>query len=421
MPYSAVAWITNQMHLTELLVVIAGLGWWFAVRRRSAIWWLPLILFQAAALLIKEDGVMLLPAVIVLHTARKWLVEPDLDHVPPGFVAAAAVAIGGLLWIRQEALHGAAHTRLPSFDQARANIWRGLTGAFGLVPARRPYQTAASWFVTIVPLLALVLWRRISPPLRFAMVSGLAVGVLFDLPFAFIIKAEQLHVVSLGASLFLAASAAALLHACGGKRVAVAAVGVCLVSGFAALAAVTRHITRDFEPFAPGVRTTDRYVGEWAAVPLEWRDYLAHKGSSPAPGFDANPARALQIVGFGLHGVELAPNGTPVRWMSGATADFFVRRDVRLVTIPLHHEIGAFREPARVRAVADGRIAAETVLTDGAWQPLTIALSPRATPRLGGTHHIELRIDHAWVPARVIPGSGDTRTLGLQVGPIVLR
>jgi hypothetical protein len=61
-PYSAVVWVTNQMHLLELLTVMSALCWWFAVRRRSAVWWVPLLAFEVAALLIKEDGVMLSPS-----------------------------------------------------------------------------------------------------------------------------------------------------------------------------------------------------------------------------------------------------------------------------------------------------------------------------------------------------------------------
>jgi len=36
-------------------------------------------------------------------------------------------------------------------------------------------------------------------------------------------------------------------------------------------------------------------------------------------------------------------------------------------------------------------------------------------------HRIRVSIDHAWVPAKIIPGSGDGRTLGLQIGVIETR
>ena len=42
MPYSLVAWITNQMHLAQTLIVLTALVWWHAVRAKSLVWWLPL-------------------------------------------------------------------------------------------------------------------------------------------------------------------------------------------------------------------------------------------------------------------------------------------------------------------------------------------------------------------------------------------
>jgi hypothetical protein len=35
-PYSAVVWVTKQMHLLQMLVVLSALAWWFRVRRRPA-------------------------------------------------------------------------------------------------------------------------------------------------------------------------------------------------------------------------------------------------------------------------------------------------------------------------------------------------------------------------------------------------
>src|SRR5262249_23651639 len=84
MPYSAVAWITNQMHLAELIVVLAALIWWFQVRSRGPWWWIPLVAFQAAAFMIKEDGIMLIPTIVALHILRKYIAERDLPHVPLG-------------------------------------------------------------------------------------------------------------------------------------------------------------------------------------------------------------------------------------------------------------------------------------------------------------------------------------------------
>ena len=422
MPYSAVAWITNQMHLAELLVVLAAVVWWFAVRRRSAAWWMPLLLFAAAAFMIKEDGVMLLPAIIALHLLRKYLVERDLPGVPWLFLGSGAIVLGGLLFLRSSALEGVPGRRLPSLDQAWFNFSRGLNGTFRLVPARRPYQPLASWFVTLLPLAALVAWRRLPSGARFGMAAGAALAVLFELPFIFIIKAEQLHLVTTGACLVLAAAGAGLISLAAPRRAVQGLAVAIFAGGLIALSAVARNIARDFTPFGPIVMHTDELVEGWGAVPVELREYLAAKREpGAATRVSANPADALRLVAFGTHGRELSPDRVTLRWMSAAATSILIARDARLVTIPLRHEIGAFREPARVTISADGRTAERLELNDGQWHIVTVSLKPRDVSAVRRMHALRIELDHAWVPAEVIPGSGDRRTLGLQIGEIAIR
>src|SRR5204863_467638 len=200
------------------------------------------------------------------------------------------------LGIRGSALQGSPSHRLPSLDQAWTNWTRGLGGAFRLLPAKRPWQTAASRFVTVVPILALLSWRRISHGARFTLLAGAAIGVLF--------------------------------------------------------------------------------------------------------------------VAFGLHGREHDADGVALRWMAGPVADVFVRRGTRLVSFQARHERGAFGEPAHLRIEADGAEVIETVIDDGRWHRFDIALKQRAWIGAGGTHRLRIAIDHAWIPAAIIAGSNDRRTLG---------
>ena len=80
MPYSLVAWVTNQMHLIETVTVLLALAWWHVVRGRSVAWWLPLLGLGAAAFLIKEDGIMLIPCVVVAHWINRRINEPNLEE-----------------------------------------------------------------------------------------------------------------------------------------------------------------------------------------------------------------------------------------------------------------------------------------------------------------------------------------------------
>jgi hypothetical protein len=422
MPYSAVAWVTNQMHLAELIIVLTALLWWFHVRHRSAAWWMPLMALQAAALLIKEDGVMLLPAIVVLHTARKWLAERQLRHVPLTFLLAAGAALAGLLLLRAQALEGFPSHRLPSLDHAWGNWSFALNGAFRFIVTKRPWLAAATWFATLLLVATVASWWWLSPSIRFAFVAGLVISVLFVLPFAFIVKREQLYLIDTGAALSLTAGIASPFHVLRGHRLALAASGVIVAGGVIAMGAVARNISGDFDPFGPVVLRADRIVEEWAAVPIEIREYLAAKRTpDPASRPDPDPSRALPFVAFGLHGRERSPDGRPVQWMAGPTSDVFVRQGTRLVTLSARHERGAFAEAAHLRIEADRRLVTDTVLDDGRWYRFDIALRQRAWTGVSGMHHVRVRLDHAWIPAKVIPGSGDNRTLGLQIGAIETR
>ena len=116
MPYSLVAWITNQMHLAQTLIVLAALVWWHAVRARSLVWWLPLLLFGVASFMVKEDGVMLLPAILAVHAITRRVAEPGLRPAPWAFAALSA----GSSSRSRLAIDGARRTRrLRPADDAR--------------------------------------------------------------------------------------------------------------------------------------------------------------------------------------------------------------------------------------------------------------------------------------------------------------
>ncbi len=421
MPYALVSWVTNQMHLLEVLVVLLALAWWSAIRARSFPWWMPLWLLAAAAFLVKEDGVMLLPAILGLHWLRRRIAEPSLRPVPAAFAAGSVVLVALLLAVRAWALAGTAGRTLPSVAQAFANYASGLNHVFRLVPADRPWQPAASWFATLLPVAGILAARRTSPGVRYGIASGVLLAAAFNLPFVVVTKGEQMHIVACGAAIVLGSAMVAVLDALR-TPVLTRAAAVVIVAGLCTFAAVSRDISGDFRPFGPIVLSHDAIVRTWAAVPEEIREYLAAKARPGASAVrDANPADALPQVTFGVHATETSSAGRPYRWMAGPRADILVNRSARAITIPLRHEIGAFREPADVVIDADGRTLDRIRLADGAWQYSRLALSPDRVSPLSRMHRITVAIDHAWVPAAVIPGSTDSRTLGLQIGSAELR
>ena len=418
-PYSLAAWITNQMHGIEIVVVLCALAWWHAVRRRPIVWWIPLLALGTAAFLIKEDGIMLLPAVAVIHTSVRWIDRNDAPRLPLVFLGLSFLLLAGLFLARREFLHGLGGYHHPTAAAAWTNLTKGLIGVFSLRPPDRPWQGLASWMAMLVPLVALGLWHETSRGTRHLFATGVGIALMFDLPFLFVSKAEQMHLVALGAVLALTAATLAIGEAFPSRGGGVLAAGVAAIT-IAAFAAVTRDISRDFEPYGPIVKAHDDLVKEWAVVPAELREYLKRKVSGSARE-SANPAEALPVVAFNLHGWETSPAGVPYRWMSSKRAELEIAASAREVTIPLRHEIGAFREPAHLMIRSDGRLVDDLTLRDGAWHMSRFAMRTADVSPLRAMHRVELLLDRVWRPQILIPGSLDTRTLGVQVGELQLR
>jgi hypothetical protein len=305
------------------------------------------------------------------------------------------------------------------------NFTEGLTRVFRLVPADRPWQGVASGFATLLTLIALVSWRWVSPGARICLAGGIILAVLFNVPFVFITKAEQMYLVAVGAAMTLTGAALALLDLTSLVKLPMAGMAVAVVvmlAGLGSFVAVTRDITRDFEPFGPIVLAHDDIVRTWGRVPPELRDYLVRKREPHASQrLSSNPIDEVECVTFGVHGRETSPAGVPYMWMSGARAEIQVRANARSAEIPLRHPIEAFREPTRAVVESDRHLVDDLAFTTPDWRTSTIPLRPSDAPPIGRMHRITIAIDHAWRPSEVIPGSTDARVLALQIGEVKIR
>ena len=413
------------MHLAQTVVVLAALLWWHAVRARPLVWWLPLLMLATAAFMIKEDGLMLLPAILALHVITRHVAEPDLRPLPWAFVGLAVLLVCALVALRSSALGELGGYGRPTAHAAWINLTKGLHRVFRLVPADRPWQPFASWFATLLPLAAFVAWRWISRGARVCLIAGVAIAFAFNLPFVFVSKVEQMYLVAVGAAITLTGASLGLLDLAGRGRARQAfhlAVAVLLVSSLGSFAAVAKDISHDFEPFGPIVLAHDDLVRTWGPVPPELRDYLALKQEPGAAGrMSSNPVDELSHVTFGVHGRETSAEGVTYMWMSGPRAEIHVRGDARSIAIPLRHPIEAFREPTRARIEVNGRLADDLALATPEWRVATLPLRPGNVPPGSGMHRVRITIDHAWRPSDVIPGSTDARVLALQIGELTVR
>ena len=348
MPYSLVAWVTNQMHLVECLVVLTALVWWDAVYERGLLWWLPLLGFAVVAFLIKEDGIMLLPAVVTLHAVRRWFSDDDVAFPPLPFLALAAVLMTVLAEARSvDTRRGRGGTA--SCARRRAPQLRQRTLRTVPAGARGPTLAAGRELVRdAVPVTAILLWRRSTCGARTAMVSGLAIAMLFDLPFIFITKAEQLHFIALGAALFLTGSSVVVFTALRGRLSTQYGFGATAAAGLICLALVSQDIARDFQPDGPvwcwrTMRSLlDVGSGSSRSCGLSCPETRAGCGRSLSP----DPSLALDLLTFGGHGPELSPDDVNYQWMAGLQVEVFLAARARAMTIPLRHVIEAFLSPS---------------------------------------------------------------------------
>ena len=216
--------------------------------------------------------------------------------------------------------------------------------------------------------------------------------------------------------LLLGASSVSLLDALRPRALKLAA-GAVLVVGAFVCAVVSRDIASDFRPFGPIVLAHDKIVRTWAAVPAELLEYLERKQEPDAQrNPSGNPADAIPLVVFHARPYETSGSGIRYRWMSAPRLEMLVTASARELTLPVRHEIGPFGEAVDAHIEVDGRELDRLHLADDAWHQSRIPLRGNTVPSMMRMHRVVLWIDHAWIPSSIIPGSTDSRTLGLQVG-----
>jgi len=422
LPYSLVAWTTNQMHLVQSIVVLAAMLWWHAFRRRGSRGWLPLLGFAAVAFLIKEDGVMLLPCLLALELLYGRIVERRWTIPPPLFLIGAALTIGALIWIRSWALHGIGGYSKPDWDMMRANFAQGLSRALLYQPFDRPGKAFVGYTVIAVTLGGLLasFWRDDLRRARFLLLGGVTIAVAFNVPFVFVTKREQLYLLALGGTLAFVGGAVALWSV--SRRLWLrAALAAMLVAVLIASGHIARLMAADFAPDNPITLGTDDIVQGWASVPLELHEFLARKHDAYAKRRQSEHIQVqlpndVDTVTYGAYGWEADPSGQRFRWSTG-TVTMFVRRSATRISIPLR----AFPNPAgpvTVTISVDGRAQQPMTLASADWRSVSLWLPSLRLP--WRMHIVKLEVEPTWVPAKLDPRSGDQRELGIKLGPPTL-
>jgi hypothetical protein len=463
MPHAQVAWLTNQMHLAASLGVLIALLCWQTARRGRAWAWPAVAFIGAIVFLIKEDTIMLLPAVALMSIEavgfrqwRKWL------WVTGGAVALVLV----LVLFRFDRLGELGGYGTPDLAQASGNFWKGLKAALLLWPTRNPWQAVAAasaivsiavgvllgwqrpgrwWFLiagtgvagllaTKLPAFALerpyplltaqalssatvtslllvglgaAVWRRDRLSLRLLLI-GVTVVVCFNLPFVLVSKREQYHLLALGAVIALSGAANAVVNAAGRK--AKLLIGL-LVVALLPLPVLAREQAADFAPCGQTVLDGDVGSREWWVVPSEIKFWFDAKATACKAGQPPPAIVALPIVWWGLY--EEKSDGETFRWSSDH-AVALLSRDVSQITVALRRPDASSAKPVHVE-LAGGARPISVELASPEWSFATIELPRNLLAWLRDGRRLEIIVREWFVPAVLDPHASDLRRFGVQV------
>ena len=408
--YSQAVWLTNQMHLLASVIVLASLLVWQRVRDRPAVEWWPLVVLQLAAFGVKEDLVMLAPVLVALTILRR-LMRGDVPRPPWPVVIGGIVLPAGCFWLRYTMLGRlGGYGPPPHLDQAWTNFITGLLGVFRQVPARRPWQGVASVFSQAV-LAAGAIGGIIRRREAHLLATGLVIAIFFDAPFVFVAKAEQYHLVALGAVLALAGAIDVIVSIAPrglGRAAAVAAMALASLS----FLPPARSMADDFAPCSPITLRTDAIVLDWWVVPPEIQDWLRDK---PAACREHRlvPLPAALMSATWAYGADVDEHGRRSQWTSDRAVIMLAPRvtDARL---GVWSPVAAAEHAVTVRAHGAGADATVRLAGDD-WQSIPLHVSATFWAWLRRMNRVDVDIAPTFVPAEIDPSSADRRRLGVRL------
>jgi hypothetical protein len=407
--YAQTAWLTNQMHALASVTVLVTLLLWQRARTRSAKAWLVLLPMALVAFLIKEDTIMLVPVLLLLTALRRLMVERDAG--PPLWQLAGATAVAVIALFGGRRLLLGEMGGYSALHLSRAGDWyaQGLQSVLRMRPWRRPWQTTAGTISTaglvLAPLLA-IFWTRTSRSV-FVAATGLAIVLAFNLPFVLVSKAEQYHLLALGAVVALSGVADGLWRLVRSRWWRWGVTSVCALTLFA-FGGVARHITGDFAPCHPLVLDTDP---RWWVVPHEIQAWFDRKAAACRSGQPAPRLTDLPQMSWGVHDPEVE-NGAVFHW-TGARPVFFFKDGGHTFKLLVRDPSARPDQPHRVRLSSGGE-RNEVTLRSGDWHPLTVPVSGRLAWLRGGSR-AAITLERTFVPNERDPASPDMRRLGVQI------
>ena len=293
LPDSTTAWIFNQMSLLADLTVVGALLVWQRTRTGPARGWWPVWALAALSFYIKEDGVMLVPALLCIQWWRARRVG-DVPAPTPRLVLSGLAVLAVLAAVRV-AVFPVAAPWPPSLDSAGYYLRNLLSGPFHVLvrlPGDSPSAAAGSAAVVLAMLAALVIVWRTRP--RTPAVALLGAGALlmawFGVPLLLIAGPTRAHLLTLAAALMITASMAIVYDAVeppSARRWLIAGIGATLL----ALSLASRDINRRYAPCSDDSLHSDSLTFDIPSVAPELRAWLRAK----PPACAANTYQPLPV------------------------------------------------------------------------------------------------------------------------------
>lgn len=268
-------WIANQYQGLLVIAVLAALLIWQPLPRRELRLTPALCAAIIAAAWLKEDGLMLAPAILAVHAMRA-LITRDVP-MPSRRAAGAFLGIAAALmlwrawWLPSQLGYGAPEITAMAINVSRAwryvFVWHSEAGWLGI--ALTIVKVAMS-----IAVLRLLIGHRHTPAARLAVVS-LALMTVMNVPLSFVSSENRWHVVGLCAVLAAVSALAPLSRAARWVAFA-AAVGIFAVSA-----------NQRIETFAPCSSDSLEHY-RWAAtlpeLPAQMHEWLQTRDAACASG-----------------------------------------------------------------------------------------------------------------------------------------
>lgn len=397
-PWSTGVWIQNDVHKLAALTVLGALLVWQRIRHRTTLAWWPIVPLIAAGFLIKEDTLMLIPALLTAQWARSRLVH-DVPPPPPAlWMSGVALGVALASW-RWDALRQLGGFAWPSsIEKAARNLLRGpyyaMTGQGNASTGFSLVELAAGTIAIAVIAITIARLPRVR---QWPAVVALILMAWCDAPLVLISSATRYYIVTMAGAIVLATVVAGLWSAASNPFRRIAS-GV--VFGVLLIAAGTRQ-----QAMLDGFAVCGRLPANcrsWMLesipkLPPEARSYVA---DMPAGCRAAVPRRLDDgdVLTWGLGG-SVVDTMTGLRAREADTHIVaLVRASATSATLAVRHPLASAAAPIDVAIDANGHEAARLHLTSDQWIETTITLPAGWRTWLRGMHRADVRVSAAGSP-----------------------